>query len=143
MWNRVTGDIFSLAYFRFRKAYPQNSHIFTRPPNIRITPFHTENNFKSNSKHKKPSHTKNMHKEPSHINHLYKKPSHTNNLYQKLSHKQSSYTSNLHKKPSHTSNLHKKLSHANNSHKNHHVLTILIKTNTQPLLLPLPPQQTL
>ena len=89
--------------FRFQNAYPQNSHIFTRPRNIHITPFHTKNNFKSNNLHKKPSHTNNMHKKPLHTNNMYKKPSHTNNLY---------------KKPSHT----------DNSHENHRILTILIKT---------------
>ena len=82
---------------------------------------------------KKPSHINHLYKEPSDTNNLYKKPSHTSNLHKKPSH-----TSNLHKKPWHTSNLHKKLSHTNNSHKNHHILTILIKTNTQ-APPPLPP----
>ena len=90
----------------------QNSHIFTHSPNIPITPFHTKNNFKSNSIHKKPPHTNNPYKNhhiltiliknyhtnihitPFHTknnfkrNKYIKKPSHTNSLYEKPLYKQ-------------------------------------------------------
>ena len=51
----------------------KNKHIFTRPPNIHITLFHTKNNLKRNNLYKRPSHTNNS----------YKKPSHTKNPYEK------------------------------------------------------------
>ena len=133
------GHFFGCVLLDFKKDACKNSHIFTRPPNIHITTFHTKNNFKRNNMHKKPSHSNNMHKKPSHTTNMHKKPSHTTSMHRKPSDtnnmdKKPSHTNNLHKKPSHTNNMYKKPSHTNNmyiksSHKSHLTLTIRMKNH--------------
>ena len=116
-------NIFRLCTFRFQKAYPQNSHIFTRSLNIHITPFHTKINFKSNNKHKNHRILIICIKNPLHINNLYKKPSHINNSYKKPSYKP----------PNHTHNpifiLKIILKETKSIKKPHHILTICMKND--------------
>ena len=127
MVNRWFWDSFTCILLHFKKAYAQNSHIFTRPPNIHITPFHTKNNFKSNNLKKKPSHTNNLHKKLSSwesflLVYFYISKEHTRKTHTFLpipqTHTQPlfiliiSLKSNiLHKKPSHTNNMHYNPSH--------------------------------
>ena len=126
-------NIFRLCTFRFQKAYPQNSHIFTRSLNIHITPFHTKINFKSNNKHKNHRILIICIKNPLHINNLCKKPSHINNSYKKPSYKPPNHTHNpifilkiilketiCIKKPHHILTI---------CMKNDHILTILMKNH--------------